>query len=297
MRVSYFPGCYQKNMDPSYAKSLDIVIKQLGIETEEILNWSCCGTEAVEKSETLFRVALPLRNVAISEKLTRNPVLFTPCPHCFRNFTYAVRYMSNGEPEIKKQILDALELPYQGKTAVRGLFQVLEDHQASLKMKKLVLRDLKGIKVACYYGCKSLSPAEEVKDLGDPNTIDLMERYLKAAGAEPVPWQDSRTCNGGLLSGADREQGLKMIARVLTSAMEAGADCIAVACPVCFHNLDTEQEEALRASGHRGKTIPVFYFMELLALAMGQSVAKLELRHAIRTDEILKKIGVSIEKR
>ncbi|MHA2620142.1 MAG: heterodisulfide reductase-related iron-sulfur binding cluster [bacterium JZ-2024 1] len=297
MRVSYFPGCYQKNIDPSYAKSLDILVKQLGIETEEILNWSCCGTEAIERSEALFRVALPIRNVAISEKLTRNPVLFAPCPHCFRNFSYAVNYMANGDSETKKKVLEALEIPYQGKTQIRGLFQVLEDHQASQKMKKLILRELKGIKVACYYGCKTLSPAEYVKDLGDPNTIDLMERYLKAAGAEPVPWQDSRTCNGGLLSVADREQGLKMIARVLLSAIEAGADCIAVACPVCFHNLDSEQEDALRTAGQRGKSIPIFYFMELLALAMGQSVAKLDLAHTVRTDGILKKIGISLERR
>jgi len=297
MRVSYFPGCYQKNIDPAYAKSLDIVIKQLGIETEEILNWSCCGSEAVERSETLFRVALPLRNVAISEKLTRNPVLFTPCPHCFRNFSYAVHYIGNGDVETKKRVLEALELPYQGKTQIRGLFQVLEDHQASAKMKKLVLRELKGLKVACYYGCKNVSPADYVKDLGDPNTVDLMERYLKAAGAEPVAWQDRRTCNGGLMSGYDRDQGLKMIAKVVLSAMEAGAECIAVACPVCFHNLDAEQEDALRAVGQRGKTIPIFYFMELLALAMGQSVAKLELAHAIRTDGILKKIGISLERR
>ncbi len=44
-------------------------------------------------------------------------------------------------------------------------------------------------------------------------------------------------------------------------AKEAGANCIVTACPLCMANLDMRADAACK--------MPVFYFTELLALAMG----------------------------
>jgi heterodisulfide reductase subunit B len=51
-------------------------------------------------------------------------------------------------------------------------------------------------------------------------------------------------------------------------AREAEADCIVTACPLCLANLDTRQEEIGKAKGIT-YNLPVFYFTELLGLALG----------------------------
>jgi heterodisulfide reductase subunit B len=53
-----------------------------------------------------------------------------------------------------------------------------------------------------------------------------------------------------------------MVDKLMKMAREAGANCLVTACPVCTANLD------MRAS--KGAELPVFYFTELAALAMGQ---------------------------
>ncbi len=308
MRVSYFPGCHIKNYDTNYEKSLDVVCKQLGVETEEVLNWSCCGGEAGERLDLLTRVAYPLRNLAVSEKLTKNPVLFTPCPHCYRAFSFSRHFMENGDgyamdfpphtdaEEIKNKSLQAIGLPYSGKTEIKNLLEIFEEHQASAKIKKFLLRDLKGLKVVAYYGCKTIRPSVYTEDLGDPEKIDLMEKYLKSAGAEPLPWRHATTCNGSYLTQSAPEEGLRMTAEILKEALHVGAEAIVVICPICFHNLDALQRDALRLVGERAE-IPVFYLTELLAVAMGANIAKLDWTHTMKIDGVFKKLGLAVGKK
>ncbi len=52
----------------------------------------------------------------------------------------------------------------------------------------------------------------------------------------------------------------RLSGRLVEMAREAGADCIVTACPLCQTNLDTRQDEP---------GLPVLYFTELLACALG----------------------------
>ncbi len=51
-------------------------------------------------------------------------------------------------------------------------------------------------------------------------------------------------------------------------AAAAGADCIATACPLCQINLDMRQKDIESETGETFG-LPVFYFTQLLGLAMG----------------------------
>ena len=294
MKVSFFPGCFYKNIDPAYRTSLDTLLRQLGVETEEILNWSCCGTELLERADLEARLAVPLRNVAISEKITRNTHLFAPCPHCHRNFCFALETLEASNGDLRARIAEVIGLPVEGRTQPIGLLEILEEHGLSEKLKKFVMRDLKGLKVACYYGCKTLTP-ERWHGVGPPERVRLMERYLEIAGAQPVPWNKRDACNGGLTADLQPE-ALQWIGDILEAALSAGAQCVAVLCPVCFRNLDHYQEEALRRRRLRER-IPIFYLFELLALAMGTSIQKLHLERKIRPDPVLKHLGIAVGRR
>jgi heterodisulfide reductase subunit B len=59
-------------------------------------------------------------------------------------------------------------------------------------------------------------------------------------------------------------------------AKVAGADCIATACPLCQLNLDLRQKDIEARFGRR-YSLPVFYFTQLLGLAMGCTAGEVSL--------------------
>jgi heterodisulfide reductase subunit B len=59
-------------------------------------------------------------------------------------------------------------------------------------------------------------------------------------------------------------------------AQAAGVDCIATACPLCQLNLDMRQRDVEAKYGRR-YNLPIFYFTQLLGLAMGCSVSDVSL--------------------
>ena len=70
------------------------------------------------------------------------------------------------------------------------------------------------------------------------------------------------------------------------------ADLIAVTCPSCFSQFETAQ--VLRKSEKNESSIPVFHYLELLALAIGVPKEDLLFEvHRIPVDGVLQKMGVS----
>jgi len=57
-------------------------------------------------------------------------------------------------------------------------------------------------------------------------------------------------------------------ASVIEMAQDAGADCIAVACPMCQISLDVRQADMEKLLG-RKYNMPVIYVTQLIGLAMG----------------------------
>ena len=68
--------------------------------------------------------------------------------------------------------------------------------------------------------------------------------------------------------------------QILDMAERAGADCVAVACPLCQSNLDLRQDESGRAGG-RQLSLPVFYFTQLLGIALGIEPDRLGMKQLI----------------
>ena len=71
---------------------------------------------------------------------------------------------------------------------------------------------------------------------------------------EPKEWQ----CCGGYVTVVSPEQAEKNSRKLCDNAIACGADMIVTACPLCKYNLDRQ-----------GCPIPVVYFTELLAEALG----------------------------
>ncbi len=62
--------------------------------------------------------------------------------------------------------------------------------------------------------------------------------------------------------------GVKLAGSILEMAKASGADCVAVACPMCQSSLDLRQKDIETAGGKR-LGLPVLYITQLLGLCLG----------------------------
>ncbi|HBL24824.1 MAG TPA: hypothetical protein DDZ40_12020, partial [Deltaproteobacteria bacterium] len=82
----------------------------------------------------------------------------------------------------------------------------------------------------------------------------------------------------------------RLSAKVLEMALDAGANCIAVACPLCQQNLDLRQEQVNKTMGSN-YNIPIIYFTQLMGLAYGFSPKELGMdKVVVSADKITRRI-------
>ena len=162
---------------------------------------------------------------------------------------------------------------------MRHLLEILGEDMRP-EVAAAVRRPLTGLKVACYYGCL-LSRPPEVTQFDDAENPTLMDRLLETAGATVgrLAAQD-RVLRGELLHHRP-EHRPRPHRPILAMAQAAGVDCIATACPLCQLNLDMRQKDIAAKRGRR-YDLPVFYFTQLLGLAMGCSESELSLEQPVR---------------
>ena len=87
------------------------------------------------------------------------------------------------------------------------------------------------------------------------------DRLVQALGAKSLDWGYKTDCCGGSLAISKTKIVVDMCDNLMSAAREAGANCVVTACPLCMANLDMRPSE--------GNKMPVFYFTELISLAMG----------------------------
>ena len=88
-------------------------------------------------------------------------------------------------------------------------------------------------------------------------------------------------------SGSGAGKGGGSVADVLKLAKDSGADIVLVACPLCHSNLDLRQCDIEKFLGV-DLEIPVLYFTQLLAVALGEDVASMDVsRHHIDPRPVL----------
>ena len=257
MKYSYYPGCTLKTK----AKMLDVYARAsavvLGFELEELENWQCCGGVYPLGSD---EIATKLSSVrALNEAKEKGQDLVTLCSACHHVIKRVNDDMRNVE-DIRTRANNYMQLdePYAGETNVLHYLEVLRDRVGFDELKKKVVNPLKGRKIGAYYGCLLLRPST-VLAFDDPENPQIIEDFIRAIGAEPVVYPYRNECCGGYISLKEKEMSGRMSCNIVDSAAGAGAEMLITACPLCMYNLNK--------SGS-GK-IPVYYFTELLAEALG----------------------------
>ncbi|MBQ1222981.1 MAG: CoB--CoM heterodisulfide reductase iron-sulfur subunit B family protein [Oscillospiraceae bacterium] len=256
MKVSYFPGCTLKNkardLDTYAYRSAEV----LGVTLEEIENWQCCGGVFTTAGN---EIATKLSSVrALKYAGERNQPLVTVCSACHNVIKQTNHAMKeNKEFSDKANRYMAEENEYRGETEVYHYLEMLRDLVGFDKVKAAVVNSMKGKKIAAYYGCLLLRP-NKVMGMDDPENPTIIEDLIRALGAEAVVYARRNECCGGYISVESPESARRNASAIIENAKAAGAEMIITACPLCKYNLEK-----------CGADIPVVYFTELLAEALG----------------------------
>lgn len=265
MKIAYYPGCTLKSKAANLEGAALAALELLGVEVHELERWNCCGAVFSLAEDDLIHHVAPIRNLVRAQQAGCDTVV-TICSQCYNTLARA-NLLVRGDAEKLKTInwfMDE-EPDYDGGVEVVHYLSLIRDRVGFEALAQKVVRPLDGLKVAPFYGCTLVRP-EEVSI--DPLHEGVLEQFLRALGAEPVPFAAATECCGSYQMLAHPEEGMQRAGKVVASAAGAGAEALVLSCPLCEYNLGTRQPE-LVALGAAAQPLPTLYFTQLLGIALG----------------------------
>ena len=264
MKYAYYSGCSLESTAWDYDRSTRAVCGALGIDLAEIRDWTCCGSTPAHVSNASLAVALPVLNLQKAAEMGL-PIMtaWGSCYSRLRTANWKVR--EKREERERAEKITGRE--YDGSAEVVHVLDVLANHVGPDAIRDRVSVHLSGLKAASYYGCL-LSRPPEIVAFESADHPTSMDRLLECAGAAAVEWPFKTECCGAGLSMSRPDAVERLTARLLSMARAAGADCLALACPMCHVNLDLRQRDVIQRHNEVEET-PILYLTQLLGLALG----------------------------
>jgi len=293
MKLLYYPGCTLKTSAKNLEKSAFEIAKIFGYDLIEMKDWTCCGVVSSLTDDDLMHHLAPLRNLIHVEDEGENRVV-TLCDMCCNTLK-----QTNLRVKEKPDDLETLNLfmdrenDYKGSVEVLHFLEFLRDEIGFDTIKKKVKNPLKGLKIMPYYGCMLLRPREVAID--DAEEPVIFNELLTALGATVVDNPFKVECCGSYNTVEEKEIVSKRAHRISSYAVERGADAMILSCPLCRYNIDVRGKEAEKMfKGY--KQIPVFYYTQLIAIALGldPKICGFD-EHAVNPTLLLKKKGVALK--
>ena len=282
MRFAYYPGCTATSTSIEYDESVRETSQYLGIDLEEIPEWTCCGASSGHIINRELAMALPSRNLALANQMSL--AIVSPCPACSLRHKIAEHELRK-DPELKTRIEEDIGMNLELGQKTKHILEVLYRDVGIDAIKIKVQKSLKGLKVVTYYGCYLVRPPE-IAGFDDPENPTIMDKIMEALDAEVIDWSYKIDCCGGGLAIVAPEIVKKLAGKIVQAASELGADAIVTACGICQANLDMRQPK--NSGSH---PMPIFYFSELSALAFGSlNVKKWLAKHLVDPSDLLERL-------
>jgi len=258
MAYLYYPGCTLKTkavkLDTYAKKSMDA----LDIDVMEIDEWQCCGAVYPQVKDEIATRLSAVRTLEEAKRQQRDLLtLCSACHHVIKRTAYDIKHDHNIRQKVNNY--SRFDTPYTGDTNVVHFMEMLRDHIGFTELKKRVVNPLTGQKIGAYYGCMLLRPGG-IMQFDNPETPSIMEEFIRAIGAEPVIYSYRNECCGSYLALDDNDTVQRCCKNILDSCTTKGATLLITACPLCLYNLTQNATD---------NNLPIYYFTELLAQALG----------------------------
>ncbi len=267
MKISYYPGCTLKNHAKNFEDSTICSLKAIGVEVEELDRWNCCGTVFSLTTDDLIHHVAPIRNL-IRVKEANTDKVMTVCAMCYNTLKRAnERVKSDPDSlEILNNFMDREEIKYEGDVKIFHLLEFLKNEITFENIAKQIVKPLKKLKIASYYGCLLIRPKEIGFD--DMENPTILEDLMAVIGADSIDFPYKTECCGAYQTVDNPGIVAERTYHILSSAQDQGAEIVVVSCPLCAFNLDQRQKVTAEKYSDF-KHIPVLYFTQPLAIALG----------------------------
>ncbi len=303
VQYSYFPGCNLKTNAKGFEETAIAVSKKLEAELVEIPNWNCCGTVHTMTSDNLMRRIAPVRVLSRSKKhietlgedtLNEVVTLCAMCNSTLKIVNHEVKEDQDKLDTINFQLEEDDEV-YDHDMEVKHFLEIIRDDIGFEKISKSVVNPLEGLKISPYYGCMLLHPDEAAID--DVEMPSVLEYLVESLGAKVVDSPLFKFCCGSYHIVDEEKIVDTQVAKIVEAARSRGANALVVACPLCAFNID-HQQKILKEKTHGKEPLPVFYFTQLMALALGVPIKTNHFEdHHVDPKPLLKELGLSGSKK
>jgi heterodisulfide reductase subunit B len=289
-QYAYYPGCALFTKARNLDQCARLSAEKLGFALNEMPTWNCCGAIFSTVGDDLASQVGPIRNLALASQ--QGDSLVTLCAACFNVLKRSKNWIAApGNETTRDRLLNFLEEKFDPSLRILHYLEVLKNDIGFAAIKDKVVRGLSGLKVGSYYGCLMVRPEADMQ-FDDVDNPMMMDDLMGALGAQAVSFPFKTECCGGYLLVNSQDASLKCAERVISSLVAAGAEAVVTTCPLCQYNVDNQQRLlAERSAGF--KKVPVFYFTQLLGLALGVEGDVLNLdAHYVDPKPLLKQKGL-----
>ena len=282
MKLSYYPGCALGGTAKDYAESITGICRLLDIHLEEIPDWNCCGATAAHSTHLQASIELAGRNLKLAADMPHSDMVI-PCPMCFNRLKTAVHALQGGQGD-RFQVSLPKDVP--------NIWDLAEFFAQAAMLRAVADRvktPLRGLKVVCYYGCMANRPPEvtEASDFENPQALD---RIVTNLGGTALDWPFKTDCCGASQILSRQDMAFKLVGKLFEMARRVGAQAVVVSCQMCQANLDMFQKQVSGQSEAQFH-FPIYYFSELIGIAMGLDEARKWLsRHITEPFSLLKEL-------
>lgn len=288
MQIAYYPGCSLHASSELYDIQCKKVLMELGLELKEIEDWNCCGATSAGKTDDFLSVALPARNLGIADASGLSEMVI-PCSSCYNRTLVSQKILSENS-ELMTKINTELSKKVQGKIKISSILDVLVSTANSGKIGEKSIKQLKGLRPACYYGCLLTRFPRDIQISDNIENPQGMETVCKAIGAEPIDWSYKTDCCGASAVLNDTDTSLLLMSKIIKDALAREANCLVTTCPMCQMNMDAYQDQVCERYEIQ-KRLPVFFITELLGIAMGFTPREMLIdRHFVDSLRLLKEL-------
>ena len=267
MNLPYYPGCTLKSNAKNFEDSAIKVMKILENTIVEMEDWVCCGTVFSMTTDDLMLQLASIRNLLRAEEQNLDELVVL-CSMCYNTLQRAKQFITADEENLNKvnDLMYKENIRYKGSVDVTHLLSVIKDRITFKKIKEKVVKPLSSLKIGSYYGCLLVRPQEfAIDDFEDPVII---EDLLSAIGAENTTFPFRLECCGAYQTITKKDVTIRRTYEIINSARRCGCEAIVTSCPLCAFNLDQRQ----KGTGEEFidfEKMPVFYFTELMSIALG----------------------------
>jgi heterodisulfide reductase subunit B len=267
MILPYYPGCTLKANALHFEDSAIKALEKLDYQLQEMKDWVCCGTVFSMTSDDLMLQLSSIRNLLRAEAQDLKELVVL-CSMCYNTLKRSKDFILEDETNLKKlnDFMYMEGVQYQGTIEIYQLLEILRDRIGMKKIQAQVTKPLQELKVGAYYGCLLVRPEKYAIDNYEAPTV--MEDLITNLGGEPRDFSFKLECCGAYQTLTKKDISIKRVYEIIESASRAGCEALVTSCPLCAYNLDFLQKDVEKEYTDF-QTMPIFYFTELMALALG----------------------------